>query len=99
MTMRLQLGSRAWERNSPRPFCRRCANYATAVTRHCTVIVLEHAPYMRLYLSRPVRRILFTFSSYNDHRNNNSSFRREKERFLRSYSQFLCKCNKNCTNL
>lgn len=55
MTMRLQLGSRAWERNSPRPFCRRCANYATAVTRHCTVIVLEHAPYMRLYLSRPVR--------------------------------------------
>ena len=49
MTMRLlQLGRRqAWERNSPRPFRRRCANYGTAVTRHCTVIALE---YMDTYI-------------------------------------------------
>lgn len=57
MTMRLRLGSRAWERNSPRPFCRRlAANYATAVTRHCTVIVLEHAPYTRVSLLSSLHR-------------------------------------------
>lgn len=44
MTMRLlQLDRRrAWERNSPRPFRRRRANYGTVVTRHCTVIALEY---------------------------------------------------------
>jgi len=53
MTMRLlQLGRRqAWERNSPRPFRRRRANYGTAVTRHCTVIALEYIyVYMHMYL-------------------------------------------------
>jgi len=59
MTMHLlQLGRRqAWERNSPRPFRRRRANYGTAVTRHCTVIALEYGH--RGYLGTFVRASVY----------------------------------------
>jgi len=63
MTMHLlQLGRRqAWERNSPRPFCQRRANYGTAVTRHCTVIALEYGHRRYLDIRLCVRVCMDTY--------------------------------------